>query len=244
MHGKALADGIYPLTNTEKVLKELAENPRAGAQALGVKVGACAILGPIGYGAKPKVVEPVSHGNECRKSETGKTNMEIPGIKEITEENAVDLIKRAAHAGVGIWIAGGWGVDALLGYQTRPHNDFDLFVQKKDKIAITGILESCGYAENKEYDFEDNPIWCNTLKGIVDLHLFESVEPGSWSMQNQTCPSDIFSGQGTIGGIPVRCLTAEAQVEYRHGYELREKDKHDVLLLCDVFGLPIPDSFK
>jgi len=67
--------------------------------------------------------------------------MEIPGVKEITEENVVDLIKRAAHTNVGIWIAGGWGVDALIGHQTRPHNDFDLFVHKKDKIAITGMLE-------------------------------------------------------------------------------------------------------
>jgi hypothetical protein len=38
----------------------------------------------------------------------------------------------------------------------------------------------------------------------------------------------------------VSFVTVESQVHYRFGYELREKDVHDVLLLCKTFGLPIP----
>ena len=169
--------------------------------------------------------------------------MEICGIEVIAQDTVVKLLRQAEDAGVRVWIAGGWGVDALLGHQTRPHNDFDVFVQKKDQDAITGILKSLGFTENKDYDFEDNQIWCNTQKGIVDLHLFEPAGLGLWSMQGQTFPSDMFSGQGTICGISVSCLTIEAQVEYRYGYELREKDKHDVLLLCEVFCLQVPDQF-
>ena len=30
-----------------------------------------------------------------------------------------------AHS-IEIWIDGGWGVDALLGTQTRPHSDVDI----------------------------------------------------------------------------------------------------------------------
>jgi lincosamide nucleotidyltransferase A/C/D/E len=52
-----------------------------------------------------------------------------------------------------------------------------------------------------------------------------------------------MSGNGTIGGITVRCLTAEAQLQYHQGYEHNEKDKQDVLLLCKTFGLPIPDEY-
>jgi len=169
--------------------------------------------------------------------------MEIAGINTISEDRVVDLLKKAENSGVVVWIAGGWGVDALVGYQTRPHNDVDFFIQKKDKTVFTELLVSSGYTENTEYDIEDNPIWCNTLYGIVDLHLFEVVEIGTWSIQNQKFPSNIFNGKGTIGGITVRCMTVEAQVEYRHGYELREKDVLDVLLLCNTFGLPIPEQF-
>ena len=169
--------------------------------------------------------------------------MEIAGINMISEDSVVELLMKAENIGVDVWIAGGWGVDALVGYQTRPHNDVDFFIQKKDKTVITELLVSSGYKENKEYNIEDNPIWCDTFKGIVDLHLFEFAETGVWRIQNQTFPSNIFNGKGTIGGIAVRCLTAEAQVKYRHGYELREKDVLDVLLLCKTFELPIPEQF-
>ena len=37
-----------------------------------------------------------------------------------------------------IWIDGGWGVDALLGTQTRAHQDLDIVIQKKDLIFTDG----------------------------------------------------------------------------------------------------------
>jgi lincosamide nucleotidyltransferase A/C/D/E len=61
---------------------------------------------------------------------------------------------------------------------------------------------------------------------------------------NVCFPADIFSGKGNIGGIAVRCLTAEAQILYRHGYDLRDKDIKDVLLLCEAFGFQVPEEFK
>jgi len=32
--------------------------------------------------------------------------------------------------GIEIWLDGGWGVDALLGEQTRPHKDLDIVVEQ------------------------------------------------------------------------------------------------------------------
>lgn len=31
-------------------------------------------------------------------------------------------------AGVPTWLDGGWGIDALVGRQTRPHSDLDLVI--------------------------------------------------------------------------------------------------------------------
>jgi hypothetical protein len=38
----------------------------------------------------------------------------------------VDVLERLDRAGVPVWLDGGWGVDALVGRQTRPHRDLDL----------------------------------------------------------------------------------------------------------------------
>ena len=46
----------------------------------------------------------------------------------ITEKDAIDLINLAESLGITVFLDGGWGVDALLGRQTREHQDIDLFV--------------------------------------------------------------------------------------------------------------------
>jgi lincosamide nucleotidyltransferase A/C/D/E len=50
----------------------------------------------------------------------------------MSEDNVIDLLKKAEQINVDVWLDGGWGVDALLGQQTRPHNDIDIFIQRKD----------------------------------------------------------------------------------------------------------------
>jgi lincosamide nucleotidyltransferase A/C/D/E len=51
--------------------------------------------------------------------------------------------------GIKIWIDGGWGVDALLGEQTRLHEDLDIALQQKDVPKLCELLEADGYREVK-----------------------------------------------------------------------------------------------
>ena len=158
--------------------------------------------------------------------------------------DAVDLLEKIEHIGVDVWIDGGWGVDALLGRQTRPHNDIDVFIQKKDATVFTEMLKSNGYCETKmDYTTNDHTAWQDTRNHTIDLHLFEFAEAGTLRFENEIYPSDVLNGKGTIGGIAVRCLTVEAQLLYHQGYEQKEKDRHDVFLLCKTFGLPIPNEY-
>src|SRR6266481_8512849 len=49
--------------------------------------------------------------------------------------NAADVISLYTDLesmGTSVWVDGGWGVDALLGEQTRPHKDLDIAIQQKD----------------------------------------------------------------------------------------------------------------
>jgi lincosamide nucleotidyltransferase A/C/D/E len=50
----------------------------------------------------------------------------------MTSSEVLDLYSSLEILGVEIWIDGGWGVDALLGKQSRPHQDLDIAIQQKD----------------------------------------------------------------------------------------------------------------
>jgi lincosamide nucleotidyltransferase A/C/D/E len=57
--------------------------------------------------------------------------------------NAADVIEiytELERLGVRIWIDGGWGVDALLGRQTRPHADLDIAVEENSVQALRTVL--------------------------------------------------------------------------------------------------------
>ena len=161
----------------------------------------------------------------------------------MNEEKVVDLLKKAELIGIEVWITGGWGVDALFGQQKRPHNDIDFFIQKKDASVFTEMIKSIGYFETK-VESDDQAVWCDIYDHAIDLHWFEFAEAGTLRFENELYPSDILNGKGTIGGMRVNCLTAEAQVFYHQGYEQKEKDIHDVLLLCETFGFSIPEEYE
>src|SRR5712691_1037910 len=48
--------------------------------------------------------------------------------------------------GIDVWLDGGWGVDALLGHQTREHDDLDLVVELGHASRIIELLEGLGYS--------------------------------------------------------------------------------------------------
>jgi lincosamide nucleotidyltransferase A/C/D/E len=61
------------------------------------------------------------------------------------EREVIDFYRAMEHSGITVWIDGGWGVDALLGKQTRPHSDLDIAIQQEDVANIRALQESQGY---------------------------------------------------------------------------------------------------
>src|SRR5438874_13741981 len=49
----------------------------------------------------------------------------------MSSKDLVDLYEALGRLGVQIWVDGGWGVDALLGKQTRPHKGLDIAIEAK-----------------------------------------------------------------------------------------------------------------
>ena len=137
--------------------------------------------------------------------------------------DALAALTSLTGAGVDVVLAGGWGVDALLGHQTRRHSDVDLVVTPTGEgiAAAAQALARLGYR-------------------VVDDH----AEGGGWApvivvLRNSSgrtvelLASDrrLETGVGTLAGQRVRCLSAQLQLDYHSGYRATREDRRDVARL-------------
>ena len=64
---------------------------------------------------------------------------------EMGADELVRLLDALGGAGIPAWLDGGWGVDAVLGEQRRPHDDLDLVVALSDVRKLQDVLARKGY---------------------------------------------------------------------------------------------------
>lgn len=65
---------------------------------------------------------------------------------------AAALYTRLEAAGVELWVDGGWAVDALLGEQTRDHDDLDVVVAARHEPLLRETLGRLGFREVPRHD--------------------------------------------------------------------------------------------
>jgi lincosamide nucleotidyltransferase A/C/D/E len=61
---------------------------------------------------------------------------------EMTAEVGLEIIRLFDQLHIDVCIDGGWGVDALLGRQTRKHEDLDIAIPHKDVMIVRTLLEA------------------------------------------------------------------------------------------------------
>lgn len=156
--------------------------------------------------------------------------------------DVVRLLHRVSSAGVTVWLDGGWGVDALLGKQTREHDDLDLVVARRDVPLLVERLGDDGY-EVARGALPTCIVLLDAIGRQVDVHPveFDDAGNGIYRMEDGRdwpYPARGFAGEGVVlGRHAVRCLTAEVQVLCHAGYDLDENDHADLALLRDRFGV-------
>ena len=60
-------------------------------------------------------------------------------------KDVIELYTLLLEHDVQLWLDGGWGIDALLEHQTRPHKDLDAFVAFDDLATLTDVLGQHGF---------------------------------------------------------------------------------------------------
>jgi len=163
---------------------------------------------------------------------------------EMTATDVVEIIKLLEQNGIEVYVDGGWGIEALLGEQTRKHGDLDIALPHKYVPKLRELLEARGYKDVPRNDTRD----CNFVLGDekgheVDVHSYTFDENGKNVFGVAYEPRHL-TGTGTINGYSVKCIPADVMVEFHSGYELGENDYHDVKALCDRFGFALPAEYN
>jgi lincosamide nucleotidyltransferase A/C/D/E len=163
----------------------------------------------------------------------------------MTSLDVVDFYKTMSEVGVEVWLDGGWGIDALLGKQTRSHKDLDIAIPEKHVSLLRDVLSARGF---REIRLEDARPW-NFVLGDrtgreIDVHVIV-VDDGKNGVygppeKGEMYPAASLTGSGIIDGQRFRCISPEWEVKFHSGYELKEKDFRDVSALCPQFGIELP----
>jgi lincosamide nucleotidyltransferase A/C/D/E len=168
--------------------------------------------------------------------------------KAMTSLDVVNFYNELDNLGIGIWIDGGWGVDALLGEQTRPHADLDIFIQEKDVAKLRELLEAEGYKEIKlEIARPYNFVLGDDTGHEIDVHVIVFDDEGNVIYgpvdNGEIYPAATLGGIGVINGRIVKCISPEWMVKFHTRYKPDENDFKDVSALCKKFGMDLPEEY-
>jgi lincosamide nucleotidyltransferase A/C/D/E len=159
----------------------------------------------------------------------------------MTAADVLEVLQWLGDGKVEVWLMGGWGVDALVGEQTREHEDLDLIVRDDEVSRMSDVLYPHGFLLSRGaqggFNLRDE------RDRLVDVHPvrfdgrgnghFESEDRGPFEH-----PAAGFAGVvGSIAGRRVACLSAEAQMaNHAWGDTPDDTDFHDMGLLNARLG--------
>ena len=164
--------------------------------------------------------------------------------------DVVEIIDALESVGVDVWVEGGWGIDALLGKQTRPHDDLDVFIRTDDTEAAIRVTGGLGFSLMTD-ELPQGFVVRDTVDRRIDFHPIRFRSDGSAVQEINGGGEWVFSapgilGTGSINGREMRCLTQGEQAVRATdqpgdaGYEPDETDRRDIQLLRERFGITLP----
>ena len=162
----------------------------------------------------------------------------------LSAHDAVALCRLLEQHSIRFWVMGGWGVDALLHRETRPHKDLDILVALGDLPMLWKLLGEHGFTlqyvweENRWVDREPDHwptafVAADAQERELDVHVIDFGPDGA-IIQHYNNPwpfPDVITGQGSIADAAVICISKETQLAMHTGYTLPDGQLRDLKLL-------------
>lgn len=178
----------------------------------------------------------------------------------VNADDAIAIYNLLSSQDIPIWLSGGWGIDALLGEQSRHHKDLDVILLLDDVQPLFDLLANHGYSLKE--------LWSENLWAIdsrknkvptafvlhdsvgreLDAHAIRVDEAGNGIPTWAKAEDFIFSRhdlstQGIIAGVVVQCISADMQIRSHTGYTLPEYQQQDLIRLHESLGTAFPEGF-
>jgi lincosamide nucleotidyltransferase A/C/D/E len=152
-------------------------------------------------------------------------------VAQIRAVTVTEILAVLYARNVPAWVAGGWGVDALAGRQTRRHYDLDLVVNGADDSMqrMAEALSAAGFARGVS---EHNPGLPMPWRHFWRRDDGAGIEVMPVDLHAPPFTAESFA-VGMIAGRPVPCLSGATQLTLHSGYALREIDAQDIAVLLE-----------
>jgi lincosamide nucleotidyltransferase A/C/D/E len=145
--------------------------------------------------------------------------------RDFTSADVAEVLERLDAVSVPCWLDGGWGIDALLGTQTRTHDDLDLVVDANDLQRADTALGAVGFVHAQEVQpgLPARLVLVDGARRQVDLHPvrfdgarngWQPLGEGAWAQY----PAAGLTGRGHVQGRQVACVSADLQLRHHLGY--------------------------
>src|SRR5688572_6319538 len=114
------------------------------------------------------------------------------------------LVAQLEQAGLTVWLDGGWGVDALLGRETRPHHDLDIIVRVSDVPRLLKVCQSADFVVREGSPPHAfvliSPLGLELDVHAVTFHLDGTATHRMDNGNDWVFSADAFTGIGTVDG--------------------------------------------
>ncbi len=169
-------------------------------------------------------------------------------VFRIELRDVLTVAEQLDRAGLVWMLVGGWGIDALLGRQTRRHEDLDVAVEWADDGERRAIeaLAGLGYSVTAprspgSEQFPARAVLRRADGRTVDLLVVTALDaPQRPHAQEAAYVPHADRATGHLGGHEVPCLSAARQVAAHEGYRLYAAQRRDLAALSREFGIPMP----
>ena len=161
-------------------------------------------------------------------------------IRETGWDELLLVVESLEHLGLGYWLAGGWGVDALVQRQTRRHKDIDIIIEDPSatnprrgkrfwpSVSTTSrwTKAACGCRGRSNFEDRRSGIASSCSPSTGRISTMSSPWRPSPGTLCRARTSPVRSTVGTLNGRSIPCLTRSAQLLFHTGFPL-ENEGHD-----------------